>query len=171
MLADADDIVVARGTVTDDAGVIKYATGEGAECVAGSAIIGCRHMVVQLAERVVPVVAGIAADRGHHVTGVVDECPDKAISVMARATVRGGHRMIGSHSDCRGSVVAGGAGLRHRVEERMIENAVQGECRDAMASHTVYARLGVVLCFPGRVNAVMTGDAIARNGTVVDVRR
>ncbi len=169
-LADADDVVVARGTITDDAGVIVYATGERAVCVAGKAIIGCWHMVGRLAERVGPVVAGIAVDRGHKVTGVVDEGPDKVIDIMTRATVRGGHRMVESHSGCRGSVVAGGAGLRHRVEERVIENAARVECPDTMACHAVHARFWVVLCLPGRVNAVVTGGATACDGAVVDVR-
>jgi len=170
-LAYAYNVIVARGTITDDAGVIIYTTGECSSGVTGSAIIACRHMVARLTERVGPVVAGIAADRGHQVTGVVDECPDKAIDVMARTTVRDGDRMIEGHTGCRGSIVTGGAGLRHGVEHRVIENAAGVECPDAMAHHAVHARRGVVLCLPDCVNAVMTGGAVTRNGTVVDIRR
>lgn len=170
-LAYAYNVIVARGTITDDAGVIIYTTGECSSGVTGSAIIACRHMVARLAERIGPVVAGIAADRGYQVTSVVDKCPDKAIDVMARTTVRGGGRMIEGLAGCRGSVMAGGAGLRHGVEDRVIENAAGVECPDAMAHHAVHACRGVVLCLPDCVNAVMTGGAITRNGTVVDIRR
>lgn len=170
-LAYAYNVIVARGTITDDAGVIIYTTGECSSGVTGSAIIACRHMVARLAERIGPVVAGIAADRGYQVTSVVDKCPDKAIDVMARTTVRGGGRMIEGLAGCRGSVVAGGAGLRHRVEKRVIENTARVECADAMARQAVHIRLGMVLCFPGRVDAIVAGDAITRNVAVVDVRR
>ncbi len=169
-LADTDDVVVARGTIADDTGVIKYATGECTGCVTGSAIFDCRHMVARLAKRAGPVVAGIAADRCHQVTGVVDKCPDKAIDIMTRAAVCSSCRMIEGLAGCRGSVVAGGAGLRHRVEKRVIENTARVECADAMARQAVHIRLGMVLCFPGRVDAIVAGDAITRNGAVVDVR-
>ena len=116
-----DDVVVAHGTTTDDAGVIIYAAGESTWGVTGSAIFGCWHMVARLAERVCSVVAGIAANHSHNIRRVVHECADEASGVMARAAVGGGHRMIEGHTNCHGSVVAGGTGLRHRVEDRVIE--------------------------------------------------
>ena len=90
---------------------------------------------------------------------------------MARAAVRGGHRMIDGLAGCRGAVVAGGAGLRHRVEERVIENTTHVESRDAMACHAVHVRRGMGLCHPDRVDAIVAGGATARNGTVVDICR
>ena len=60
--AGADDVVVARGTIIDDAGVIEDATGERGGGVAERTIFNRWHMVVRLAERTGPVMAGIAAD-------------------------------------------------------------------------------------------------------------
>ena len=78
--------------------------------------------------------------------------------------------MVEAHTDCRGSVVAGDAGLRHRIEGRVIENATHVECPDTVTSHAVHARLRVGLCFPGRVNAIVTGVATTCDGAVIDVR-
>ena len=85
---NADDVVVAYGAITIDTEVIEDTTGECAGCVASSAIFRGRHMVFRHAERIGPVVAGIAAYCGHHVGRVVDKCTDKALRVMANATVR-----------------------------------------------------------------------------------
>ena len=40
-----------------------------------------------------------------------------------------------------------------------------------MAHRAVHARFRVVRCMPDRINAVVTGSAIPRNGAVVDIRR
>ena len=169
-LADADDVVVARGTITDDAGVIEDATGECAGCVADIAIFNCWHMVACLAECISPIVAGIAANRGHHVSRVVDKCADKAHRVMARTAVRGGDWMTDRLAGCRSAVVAGGAGLCDRIEKRVIENTAHVECADVMTRHAVHAGHGMVLCLPGRVNTVVTAGTVARDVTVVDIR-
>lgn len=153
---DTDDIIVARGTIVNDSGVIEDAAGECAGCVAQGAIFGCRHMVNRFTECIGPVVAGIAAYRGHHVRHMVDKCTDKVLRVMAQATVRGGHRMIDRHAGCGGSVVAGGAGLRYRVEDRMVERTAHVERLDAMAHLAIHACRGMILGLPDGVNAVVT---------------
>jgi hypothetical protein len=168
---DADDVVMAGGTTISDAGMIKGTCGECTGCMTYGAIFGCRHMVNGLARRVDPIVTGLAECRGHHIRRVVDKCTDKARGAMAQATVCGGHGMICRHAGCRGSIMAGGAGLRYGIEGRMVENTAQVKCLDAMARHAIHVRLRMIRCLPGSINAVMTGDTAIRNVVVVDKRR
>lgn len=168
---DADDIVVAHSAIANDADVIVDTAGECAGGVAHGAIFGCRHMVDRLAERIGPVVAGIAAHRGHHLSRVVDKCTDKAHRVMACTTVRGGHRMISRNADCSGSIVASGTGLCDRIEDRVVESTAHVKRPDAMARPAIHVRQGMVLCLPGRINAVVTGDTAIRYVAVVHIRR
>lgn len=171
MLADADDVVVARCTITDDACVIEDTAGECAGCVADITIFNCWHMAVCLAGCIGSVMAGIATDRSHQLTAVVDERAKKAHGVMARAAVLSGHRMIDHHAGCRDSVVAGGAGLGHRIEDRVVESTARIERPDAMARHAIHVRQGMTLCLPNRVSPVVTGDTTIRYVAVVDIRR
>lgn len=171
MFTDANDTVVARGTITNDAGVIEDTAGECAGRMAHSAIFGCRHMVVCLAGCIGSVVAGIATDRSHHLTAVVDERVKKAHRAMARAAVLGGHRMIDRCAGCRGSIVAGGAGLGHGIEDRVVESTARVERTDAMARHAVHACLRMVRRLSDRVNAVVATDTVVCYVAVVDIRR
>lgn len=155
--ADADDVIVARSAIANHAGVIVDAAGERAGCVARGAIFGCRHMVIRLAQRVGPVVAGIATHRGYLVSRVVDKGTDKAFRVMTGAAVRGGHRVIDRHAGRGGSIVAGGARLGQRIEDRVVESAAHVKGPDAMANPAIGVRHGMSLGLPDRVNAVVTG--------------
>jgi len=171
MLAGADDVVVARGTITDDACVIEDATGECTGGVADIAIFNCWHMTVWLAGCIGSVVTGIATDRSHQLTAVVDERANKAHRVMARAAVRRSHRMISRHAGCDCSVVARGTGLCDGIEDRVVESTAHVERCDAMARHAIHLRQGMTLCLPECVNTVVTGDTTIRYVAVVDIRR
>lgn len=168
---DADDIVVACGTIADNAGVIEDAAGECAGRVARGAIFCRRHMVDGLAQRIGPVVAGIAAHRGHYVSRVVDKCSDKILRIMARAAVCGGYRMIYRHAGCGGSIVARGAGLSYRIEDRVVKRTAHVKRPDAMAGHAIHVCHGMILGLADRVNAIMTGNTVNRYVAVVDMRR
>ena len=168
---DADDVVVARDTVADNAGVIEESAGERTGCVARDAIFGRWHMVRRLAGTIGPVVAGIAAHHGHHVRRVVDKCTDKTHRVMARTTVRSGHRVISHHAGCSGSIVAGGAGLGYGIEHRMVEDTAHVKRLDAMTHHAIHVCHGMTQCLAGRVDAVVTGDTAIRYVAVIDIRR
>ena len=74
---------------------------------------------------------------------MVDEGADKARRVMACAAVLRGRRMIRRLAGCSGSIVAGGAGLRHGVEDRVIETTAQVEGSDVMAAHAIHGREGM----------------------------
>jgi hypothetical protein len=162
---------MARCAITNDTGVIEGATGECAGCVADIAIFNCRHMVACLAGCIGSVVAGITTDRGHQFTAVVNEGVSKAHRVMAYTAVLSGGCVIGRHADCRGSVMAGGTGLGHRIENRVVETTVHLECLDAMADRAIHVRQGMILCLPSRVSAIVTGDTAIRYIAVVDIRR
>jgi hypothetical protein len=90
---------------------------------------------------------------------------------MAHTAVLSGGCVISRHAGCRGSVMAGGAGLGHGIEDRVVESTVHLECLDAMADHAIHVRQGMILCLTGRVSAVVTGDTAIRYVAVVDMRR
>ena len=102
---------------------------------------------------------------------MVDERANKALRVMAHATVLSGHRMIDRHTGCRGSVVAGSAGLGQGIEDRVVESTVHVERLDAMARHAIHVRQRMILCLPDRVNTVVTGDTVDCYVAVIDIRR
>ena len=102
---------------------------------------------------------------------MVDEGADKARRVMACAAVLRGRRMIRRHAVCRGAIVAGGAGLCDRIEDRVIEYATQVKRPDAMAHHTIHARHRMILRLSSCINTVMTGDTACRDVAVVHIRR
>ena len=139
-----DDAVMARGAITNDARVIVFTSSECAGCVAAAAIFSCWHMVISLAGCIGSVVARVAAYRGHQLTLVVDERTLKLLRVMACATVCVGHRVSRRRAGCGGSVVAGGAGLSDRIEDRVVERALHVKLPHAMAHPAIHACLGMI---------------------------
>ena len=74
---------------------------------------------------------------------MVDEGADKARRVMACAAVLRGRRMIRRLAVCRGAIVAGGAGLRHGVEHRVVETTAQVERSDVMTHGAIHGGEGM----------------------------
>lgn len=65
----------------------KGATGEGAGCMAGTAVLACWHMILRFTYRR-NTMAGVAAVAHNVSTGVIDEPASESIGAVTAAAIR-----------------------------------------------------------------------------------
>ena len=107
MLANTDFAIMAYGTATVYARVIKCAAGKCARCVTVAAICNCEYMNVRFANCYCVIMAGNTEYRSDDVAGVINKPVNKIPGIVTVTAIRSGVRMIQRFTLCGRSIVAG----------------------------------------------------------------
>ena len=166
-------LVMAEGTVADNARMVKHRLHKGGRtCVAKSAIFGGQYVVTGLACADQTVVTRCAVIND---TRMVKHAGGKGARGMTNTTIlRGWHVVDGLAARANHAcvIVTGCAGLYVEVDAGVIENTLKCKRQGVMTPAAIGGCDGMVkLRFTDDVGAIMAANAIAGDSAVVEEYR
>lgn len=169
LFAGRGHLVMAEGTVADNARMVKHRPHKGGRaCVAKRAIFGGQYVVTGLACADQTVVTGCAVIND---TRMVKHAGGKGARGMTNTTILRGWQVVdglAARANHARVIVTGCTGLYVEVDAGVIENTLKCKGQGVVAPAAIGCCDGMVkFRFTDDVGAIVAADAIAGDGTVI----